>query len=439
MGTVTKSKAGLMNQNQEATQDPLLRGLHGGAPQYVGDWEIQDLLGQGNFGRAYWVKRYLSVGNSEVSVSAVLKIVKTSASTNASAKTMLVNEIKQLSLVNSRFVANLRDAGLYNNGLSQIPYLVVDFIEGGNLRDLIRERRTKHQSGLTATQFKTLVENTLRGLYKAHKQNVLHLDIKPDNIIYSASDDAFVIIDFGLAVLSHRDTINTFIGGTYGYIAPEEYISETSRMSDIFSLGMTFYEAAIGTNPIQRAIAEYLEENDPAKKNVARAAQIATENTVINFDLLSPDKRDLIEPMLSHDPKQRPSLERLIALASELSSGSSADGITVSDANSHLNSKLPEEVLRLVSDQPLDNVKITVDHPKHFQIWLKTKRVDGEVVMICSKPKDYLALGDLGWRPHLPGTLILKFESKPTYEAVAEKALQAISLGFGISGDYTIT
>jgi hypothetical protein len=59
--------------------------------------------------------------------------------------------------------------------------------------------------------------------------------------------------------------------------------------------------------------------------------------------------------------------------------------------------------------------------------------------MICSKPKDYLALGDLGWRPHLPGTLILKFESKPTYEAVAEKALQAISLGFGISGDYTIT
>lgn len=428
-----------MNQNQDGEQDPLLSLLPGGEKRFVGDWEVQDVLGQGAFGKAYLVNKYLKVGTDEVTTSAVMKIVKTTALTNSGAKSMLVNEIKQLSLVNSRYVANLRDAGLYNNGVSEAPFLVVDFIEGGNLKDLIRERRSKGQAGLSATQFKTLVENTLRGLYSAHKQNVLHLDIKPDNIIYSQSDDAFVLIDFGLAVLSHRDTINTFIGGTHGYIAPEEYISETSRMSDIFSLGMTFYEAAIGSNPIQRVLAEYLIRNDPNEKNVPRAAQIATETTVIDFDVLSPDKRALIEPMLSHDPKQRPSLDRLISLASELSSGSSSDGIVIPDGHAPLPSKLIKEVLRLVSNQPIDNLKLTVDHPDHFQVWLKTKRVDGEIVMICSRPKDYLALGDLGWRPHLPGTLILKFEEKPAYEVIAGIALKAITYGFGITKNYSIT
>ncbi len=432
-------KAGLMNHNLQGDTDPLLSGLEQGQKKFVGDWEVQQLLGKGNFGRAYRVKKYLSVGASEATTSAVLKIVKTGTPTNSGAKVMLVNEIKQLSLVNSRYVANLRDAGLYNDGKSEAPYLVVDFIEGGNLKALIQERRSKHQSGLSATQFKTLAENTLRGLYSAHSQNVLHLDIKPENIIYSSSDDAFVIIDFGLAVLSHRDTINTFIGGTFGYIAPEEYINQTSRMSDIFSLGMTFYEAAIGKNPIQRALAEYLDQNDPDKINVSRAAQIATDTTIIDFSILSSDKRALIEPMMNHDPKLRPSLDRLIALASELSSGSSADGIVVSDGDRHLKSNLTDEVLRLVSNQPLDNIKLTVDHADHFQVWLKTKRVDGEIVMICSKPKDYLALGDLGWRPHLPGTLVLKFDSKPSSELIAEIALKAISRGFGITRNYTIT
>ena len=428
-----------MNQNLQDDTDPLLNGIEQGEKKFVGDWEVQQLLGKGNFGRAYWVKKYLSIGASEATTSAVMKIVKTGTPSSSGAKVMLVNEIKQLSLVNSRYVANLRDAGLYNDGRSEAPYLVVDFIEGGNLKSLIQERRSKHQSGLSATQFKTLAENTLRGLYSAHSQNVLHLDIKPENIIYSSSDDAFVIIDFGLAVLSHRDTINSFIGGTYGYIAPEEYINQTSRMSDIFSLGMTFYEAAIGKNPIQRALAEYLDQNDPNKQNVGRAAQKATETTIIDFSILSADKRALIEPMLNHDPKLRPSLDRLISMASELSSGSAADGIVVSDGDRHLKSNLPEEVLRLVSNQPLDNIKITVDHPDHFQVWLKTKRVGGEIVMICSKPKDYLALGDLGWRPHLPGTLVLKFDSKPSSELIAEIALKAISSGFGITRNYTIT
>ena len=438
MGTGPNLEAGLMTENQNNPKDPFL-DLVDGQKKFVGEWEIQGYVGKGGFGKAYKVLKYIEVDQSTVSVSAVLKMVGSSAPNSVQAKKMLVNEIMKLGQVNSRFVANLRDAGLHNDGATESPYLVADYIEGGNLLALIKERRAKHQSGLSSTQFKTLAENTLRGLQSAHSKNVYHLDLKPENIIYSAADDAFVIIDFGLAVLSHRDTINTFFGGTFGYIAPEVYVRETSRMSDMFSLGMTFYEAAIGKNPIQRTLAEYLDQNDPDKTNVTRAAQIATNTTVIDFSILSTDKRALIEPMLNPDPKLRPSLDRLIALASELSTGSSADGIVVADGDGHLKSNLPEEVLRLVTNQPLDNIKLTVDHADHFQVWLKTKRVDGEIVMICSKPKDYLALGDLGWRPHLPGTLILKFDSKPSFELIAEIALKAISRGFGITRNYTIT
>lgn len=437
MGTVPNVKAEFMNANQDNSSDPLLQ-LSLSKKQEVGGWEIQDELGAGGFGRAYKVEKILYVGDSTVRVSAVLKVVKSTISDTSDAMHMLVNEIRQLSLVNSRYVANFRDAGIYKDGLKLAPYLVVDFIQGGNLKELIRERRAKHRSGLSATQFKTLAENTLRGLYGAHSQNVLHLDIKPDNIIYSAVDDAFVIIDFGLAVLSHRDTINTFRGGTYGYIAPEEYISETSRMSDIFSLGMTFYEAATGFNPIQRTLAEYLEKNDPQETNMTRAAQIATDITIIDYSILSSDKRALIEPMLEHDPKKRPSLERLIAMASELSTGSSADG-TGAAAKGVANEDWIDTVLKVFSSQPIDNAKLTIDHEDHFQIWFKTKLVDGEIVMICSKPKDYLSLGDIGWRPYQPGTLIFRFESRPTPETISEVAVKSITHGFGLSMPFTIT
>jgi serine/threonine protein kinase len=427
-----------MTTNQNNPTDPLLE-LVNGQKKFVGAWEVQGYVGKGGFGKAYQVLKYIQIGESTVGVSAVLKIVGSSAPNSDQANKMLVNEIMKLGQVNSRFVANLRDAGFHKDGSTESPYLVADYIEGGNLLALIQGRRSKHQSGLTATQFKTLVENTLRGLQSAHSKNVFHLDLKPENIIYSSSDDAFVIIDFGLAVLSHRDTISTFFGGTFGYIAPEVYVSETSRMSDIYSLGMTFYEAATGKNPIQRVLAEYLDQNDPDNKNVSRAAQIATDTTVIDFSILSADKRALIEPMLNRDPKLRPSLDRLIALASELSSGSSADGLVVADGDGILKSNLPEDILRLVSNQPIDNIKLTVDHSDYFQVWLKTKRVDGEIVMICSKPKDYLALGDLGWRPHLPGSLVLKFDSKPSFDLIAELALKAISQGFGITKNFTIT
>ena len=426
-----------MNANQDNFSDPLLK-LTFGKEKEVGGWEIQDELGAGGFGRAYKVEKILYVGDSSVRVSAVLKVVKSTISDTSDAKHMLVNEIRQLSLVNSRYVANFRDAGIYKDGLKLAPYLVVDFIEGGNLKELIRERRAKHRSGLSATQFKTLAENTLRGLYGAHSKNVLHLDIKPDNIIYSAVDDAFVIIDFGLAVLSHRDTINTFRGGTYGYIAPEEYVSETSRMSDIFSLGMTFYEAATGFNPIQRTLAEYLEKNDPQETNMTRAAQIATDITIIDYSLVSSDKRALIEPMLEHNPKKRPSLERLIAIASELSSGASSDGADSLTPDA-ANRDWVQVLSKIVSNQPIDNAKITIDHEDHFQIWFKTKLVDGEIVMICSKPKDYLSLGDIGWRPYQPGTLIFRFESRPTPETISELAVKSITQGFGLSLPFTIT
>jgi serine/threonine protein kinase len=436
LGTVPNVKAEFMNANQDNSSDPLLQ-LSLSKQQEVGGWEIQDELGKGGFGRAYKVEKVLHVGESTVRFSAVLKVVNSTIPDTSNAKHMLVNEIRQLSRVNSRYVANFRDAGIYEDGLKLAPYLVVDFIEGATLKALIEER-AKHRSGLSDTKFKTLAENTLRGLYGAHSKDVLHLDIKPDNIIYSAVDDAFVIIDFGLAVLSHRDTINTFRGGTYGYIAPEEYISETSRMSDIFSLGMTFYEAATGFNPIQRTLAEYLEKNDPQGTNVTRAAQIATDITIIDYSILSSDKRALIEPMLEHDPKKRPSLERLISMASELSSGSLADG-TSSMAQGSDNEDWVDGVLKIVSSQPIDNVKLTIDHEDHFQIWFKTKLVDGEIVMICSKPKDYLSLGDIGWRPYQPGILIFRFESKPSPEIISELAIKSITHGFGLSMPFTFT
>jgi serine/threonine protein kinase len=321
-----------------------------------------------------------------------------------------------------------------------VPFLVVDYIEGGSLSQMIRQRFAQHRTGLPSTVFKTLVENTLRALASAHNENVLHLDIKPANIIYSATDDAFVLIDFGLATLSHRDTLNTFIGGTSGYISPEEYINETSRMSDIYSLGITFYEAAVGFNPIARALAEYSIQHGDASQDSTRPGQAVTETTTIDFSILSADKRALIEPMLNHNPKKRPSLERLISLADELQVGVASENLDPLDPSKHLAKEtVLEEILRVSKDKPLNSLKITVDDSENVQVWLKTKIVEGALALICVKPKNYLGLANLGWKPYQTGTLVLEFDVQPSYETVAKHIEEAITRGYGITRPFTLT
>lgn len=125
-------------------------------------------------------------------------------------------------------------------------WMVMDFISGGELRNWLREK---------ARTQKAIIELFIKicdGLSHAHSQDVVHRDLKPDNILVVREDQRPVIADFGLAKGKHYDTItktNTTLG-TPIYMPPEQITGgQGGPRGDLYSLGCIMYEVFAGVCP----------------------------------------------------------------------------------------------------------------------------------------------------------------------------------------------
>jgi len=126
-------------------------------------------------------------------------------------------------------------------------FLVMEFIEGQNLKQII-EREGAFESARAGK----LLEQIASGLAEAHKNNIIHRDIKPENIMVTPRAEV-KITDFGIACFLDKERM-TRIGSTLGtahYMSPEqvEDASKVDASSDIFSLGVVFYEMLTGKKP----------------------------------------------------------------------------------------------------------------------------------------------------------------------------------------------
>jgi serine/threonine-protein kinase len=126
-------------------------------------------------------------------------------------------------------------------------YLVIDYCEGGTLRDLIQ---AEHQ--LSLTQSLKLVLDVLAGLEHAHSRGVIHCDIKPENILLNLETTGWVaqISDFGVARLSQelrRDGQGDI--GSPAYMAPERFYGQYSPASDLYAVGVLLFELVVGHRP----------------------------------------------------------------------------------------------------------------------------------------------------------------------------------------------
>ena len=103
------------------------------------------------------------------------------------------------------------------------------------------ERMKKRISADTALQF---IEQALAGVAQAHRHNVIHCDIKPDNFIVFPGN-VLKLTDFGFSKVAEH-TLRASGSGTVGYIAPEQAVGRPMFQSDVFSLGLVFYEMLSG-------------------------------------------------------------------------------------------------------------------------------------------------------------------------------------------------
>ena len=150
----------------------------------------------------------------------------------------------------ARAVARLKNPGLvavYDQGIDgQHPFLVMELVEGGTLRELLVERGPMPPHAVAA-----VLSPVLGGLAVAHHEGLVHRDVKPENVLISDDGDV-KIADFGLvrAIAEAKITSTSVILGTAAYLSPEQVSTgDAGPASDVYAVGILTYELLTGATP----------------------------------------------------------------------------------------------------------------------------------------------------------------------------------------------
>ena len=275
----------------------------------VGHHKILEKLGSGGMGEVWLAE------DTRLERQVALKFLPHYASQDEEEKARFFQEARAAARLKHQNIAQVYEIGEEDDRL----YIVMEYVEGGSLRDRLEEAKGR---SLPLDDVMRWVQQAADGLAEAHKQGIIHRDIKPDNLMLTESGQ-IKITDFGLARLetATRLTAAGATLGTVNYMSPEQITGrEVDQRADLFSLGATFYELLTGqrafigadanatyyailnqeTEPLSRyrkdlpegleSLAAKLLEKDPAIRCQA-AAEISSEISRLQRDSqLEPQK-----------------------------------------------------------------------------------------------------------------------------------------------------
>jgi serine/threonine protein kinase/tetratricopeptide (TPR) repeat protein len=252
------------------------------APKVIGHYHLLQKIGEGGMGEVW-----LAEQKEPVRRRVALKLVKAGMNTRE-VMARFESERQALALMEHPAIAKVYDAGSTSQGA---PYFVMEYVAGVP----ITEYCDNHQ--LSIKERLELFMQVCEGVRHAHQKAVIHRDLKPSNILVMEVDEraAPKIIDFGVAkALSQKLTLHTIftsvgsLVGTPEYMSPEQALSsgeDVDTRTDVYSLGIIFYELLAGAPPIElRRVAfdEYLrrlrEEDPPKPSTKVRTQDAATSS-----------------------------------------------------------------------------------------------------------------------------------------------------------------
>jgi serine/threonine protein kinase/tetratricopeptide (TPR) repeat protein len=207
----------------------------------IGRFAIQELLGKGGMGEVY------RANDLRLKRQVALKRIAPHLLGDKHSREQLWKEAEWASRLSDSHIAAVHDVIEEENEL----FIVMEYVEGRTLRRHFDEP-------IPVPEFLPIAKECALALAAAHKADVVHHDIKPENIMLTKSGQVKVL-DFGVAKNLNRAEItisSTRVGmefvGTLNYMAPEVVREEASdARADIFSLGIVFYEAIAGSNPFR--------------------------------------------------------------------------------------------------------------------------------------------------------------------------------------------
>lgn len=219
--------------------------------QIVGDYEFNrsDLLGSGSFAKVYL--GYHQTTKKMVAIKEIsMKHINQMRPNNPTTK-YLISEIKTMKLLKHPNILKLED--VIPNG--DHIYVILEYCNGGDLATKFRDYNKKQQlhDGLDEETVKYLAKQIVDGLKYMHDRNVVHRDLKPQNILLHSDGDinwknmTIKIADFGFAKIFEERTLMQTICGSPLYMAPEILSMQKYTVgADLWSLGVILYELLFG-------------------------------------------------------------------------------------------------------------------------------------------------------------------------------------------------
>lgn len=204
----------------------------------IGNYRVVEKLGEGGMGAVYRAVDQL------VERNVAIKVLKPELSSNPEVSARFMSEAKALAKLNHPAIAILYT--LFQEG--DELFMVMEYVAGQNLEKYIRA----HGAIPWPEAAGTLVR-VLEGVGHAHSQGIVHRDLKPANLMLTF-DGAVKVMDFGIArvFFTPRLTQDSRLVGTLGYLAPERILGkEGDARSDIYALGVIFYEMLTGHLPFE--------------------------------------------------------------------------------------------------------------------------------------------------------------------------------------------
>lgn len=274
-------------------------------------YELLELLGEGGMGAVYRARR-LRIGD-EVAV----KILHQKYLAEDSALERFHREAQAAAGVHHPNIVGIYDYG--EDPDKGIPaFIVMELVSGEPLRNILeREKRLAYQRAVP------LIQTACAGVGAAHRRQIVHRDIKPDNFMVlppesEGDNECIKVVDFGIAKLRDLTGANNLtqtgiVMGTPYYMSPEQCRGESlDSRSDVYSLGATLYEMIVGNPPftaptVTGVVAKHLTEQPP----------------MLPFHLgVPPAVEAVIRRSLAKDPNARQA--DAVAFAKELQSALSA-------------------------------------------------------------------------------------------------------------------
>ena len=210
-----------------------------------GRYRLQHPLGEGGMA-TIWAAEHLTMGNL-----VAVKIISAELVDNELAITRFTREARAAAKLRSPYVVQLFD---HDVDPVHGPYIAMELLEGENLAD-----RLEREQLLSPNELCGVIQQVCKGLAKAHAADIVHRDIKPDNIFLAVDDEAVErakILDFGVAkadspfLVRSKKTVAGALVGTLSYMSPEQAQGrEVDYTTDLWALGVIAFEALVGHRP----------------------------------------------------------------------------------------------------------------------------------------------------------------------------------------------